>query len=117
MHVEVPWLYLLVVLAVKVFRKIIGQIFLAWMPLDIKQTTVNLVCDIEKFISIKRACCFFAMPAEVLLLQCMGVGGWLWPNTCSMSRMILPSLQFKNRAANSASAAEATTNLRMPQYA
>ena len=48
MHVEVPWLYLLVVLAVKVFRKIIGQIFLAWMPLDIKKTTVNLVRDIKE---------------------------------------------------------------------
>ena len=49
MHVEVPRPDLLMVLAVKVFCKIIGQVFLAWMLLDIKKFPFNLVRDVEKF--------------------------------------------------------------------
>ena len=48
MHVEVPRLDLLMVLTVEVFCKIIGQILLAWMPLDIKKFPFNLVRDVEK---------------------------------------------------------------------
>ena len=49
MHVEVPRSDLLMMFTVKVFCKIIGQVFLAWiMPLDIKKILFNLVRDVEK---------------------------------------------------------------------
>ena len=63
--------------------------------------------------------CFFtvslAMPVAVLLSQWTGVGGCLWPSSASTSLKMTPSLLFMNRAPNSASAADATTILRMPQ--
>jgi hypothetical protein len=55
----------------------------------------------------------FAMPTVVVLSQCTGVRGWGCPNSSKVSRNIIPSLQFRNRAPSSASAAEATTNCRM----
>ena len=48
MHVGVPRPDLLMVLAAKVFCKTIGQVFLAWMPLDINKSPFNLVRDVEK---------------------------------------------------------------------
>ena len=57
----------------------------------------------------------FAMPAAVALLQCMGVGGCGWPSSSSVSLMVFASFAFKNIAPNSASAADAATNLRIFQ--
>ena len=57
-----------------------------------------------------------AIPVVVLLSQCMGVGGCVWPTSWRMRRIIFPSLQLQNKAANSASAADVTTNFRIPQY-
>ena len=57
----------------------------------------------------------FAMPAAVALSQCMGVGGCGWPSSSSVSLMIFASFAFKNIAPNSASAADAATNLRIVQ--
>ena len=56
----------------------------------------------------------FAIPAAVMLSQCMGVAGCGWPISCKVSRIILPSLQFINNDPKSASAADATTNLSIP---
>ena len=57
----------------------------------------------------------FVMTADVALLQCMGVGGCGWPSSSSASLMIFASFAFKNIAPNSASAADAATNLRIVQ--
>ena len=57
----------------------------------------------------------FAMPADVALLQCMGVGGCGWPSSSSVRLMIFASFAFKNIAPNSDSAADAATNLRIVQ--
>ena len=57
----------------------------------------------------------FAMPAAVALSQCMGVGGYGWPSSSSTSLMIFASFAFKNIAPNSASTADAATNLRIVQ--
>ena len=53
------------------------------------------------------------IPVYVMLLQCTGVGGFGWPIYSRVNIMILPSLQFRNKAPNSASDADATTNLRI----
>ena len=55
----------------------------------------------------------FAIPAAVMLSQCMGVESCGWPISCKVNRLNLPSLQLRNNAPNSASAADATTNLRI----
>ena len=47
--------------------------------------------------------------------QCMGVGGCGWPSSLSGSMIIFASFAFKNIAPNSASAADAATNLRIVQ--
>jgi len=36
------------VLAIEVLRKIVGQVFLAWVPLHIKQSAAYLVSNVEK---------------------------------------------------------------------
>ena len=64
-------------------------------------------------------CCLFtvllAIPVAVLLSQWIGVLGWACLSSMRISCIILASLQLMNRAASSASAADATTHLRMPQ--
>ena len=57
----------------------------------------------------------FAMPAAVLLSQCMGVGGCGWLSSSIVSLMIFASFAFKNIAPNLASAAGAATYLRIVQ--
>ena len=57
----------------------------------------------------------FAMPTAVASSQCMGVGGCGWPSSSSVSLVIFASFAFKNIAPNSASAADAATNLRIMQ--
>ncbi len=68
-------------------------------------------------ISIKHDCwhliVLFAMPMVVALSQCTGVRGWGWPSSLRVSQKIIPSLQFRNRALSSASAADATTKQSM----
>ena len=74
-----------------------------------KKYLISMLCD---------GCCFtvlFAMPAAVSLSQYMGVGGCGWPSSSSLSLMIFASFAFKNIAPNSASAADAATNLRIVQ--
>jgi hypothetical protein len=51
----------------------------------------------------------FAMPTAVELSRCIGVGGWGWPISSSVSLKIVACLQLRKRAPSSASAAEATT--------
>ena len=64
---------------IKMLGVVVGKIFLSWVPLHIKQTTVDLVCDKKNLISIERERCFLtvllAIPVTVLLSQCIGVGG------------------------------------------
>ena len=57
----------------------------------------------------------FVMPGAVALSQCMEEGGCGWPSSSSVSLIIFASFAFKNIAHNSASAADATTNLRIVQ--
>ena len=40
------------------------------------------------------------------LSQCIGVGGCLWPSSCSAMHIILPSFALRNSAPSSASAAD-----------
>jgi hypothetical protein len=65
-------------------------------------------------ISINQDCCpltvLFAMLTAVELLQCIGVGGWGWPISSSVSLKIVVCLQLRKRAPSSAPAAEATAN-------
>ena len=65
-----------------------------------------------------RESCFlivsFTITVAVMLSQCMGVAGCEWPISYKVSRIILPYLQMRNNAPNSASAADATKNLRIP---
>jgi hypothetical protein len=67
----------------------------------------------KKHISIDQDCCrltvLFAMPMAVELLQCIGVGGWGWPISSSLSLINVPCLQLRKRAPSLASTAEATT--------
>ena len=57
----------------------------------------------------------FAMPAAVALSQCMGVGGCGWPSSLSVSLVIFAYFISNNIAPNTASAADAETNLRIVQ--
>ncbi len=67
----------------------------------------------KKHISTDRDRCrltvLFAMPTAVEFLQCIGVGGWGWPISSSVSLKIVACLQLRKRAPSLASAAEATT--------
>jgi hypothetical protein len=67
----------------------------------------------KKHISIDRDRCrlavLFAMPTAVELLQCIGVGGWGWPISSSVSLKIVACLQLRKRAPSLASTAEAMT--------
>ena len=45
---EVPRTYLLVVLTIEMFSKIIGQIFLAWVPFHVEVLHFALVCYPEE---------------------------------------------------------------------
>jgi hypothetical protein len=53
----------------------------------------------KKCISIDQdRCCWtvlFVMPTEVELLQCIGVGGWGWPISSSVSLKIVACLQLR----------------------
>ena len=55
-----------------------------------------------------------AIPVAVILLQCIGVGGCLCPISSSVILMIFPSFALMNKAASSASAADAITYFSMP---
>ena len=105
------------VIAIMVLDCIISKIFLAWMQLYVHNFAFDLICDPKNLISMDQERCFlivsFAIPAAVMLSQCMGVASCGWPISCKVSRIILPSLQFRNNAPNSASAYDATTNLRI----
>jgi len=52
----------------------------------------------------------FAMPTAVALSQCTGIFGWGCPRSSRVVLKIIPSWQFRNKAPNLASAADATTN-------
>ena len=60
-------------------------------------------------------CVLFTIPTHVLLSMWMGVGGCGWPNSWRVSLIIFASWALKNKAPNSASAAEAATNFKMVQ--
>ena len=49
MHLEVPGAYLLVMPNVKMLGEVISNIFLAWMPLDIKVSFSDLICGPEEY--------------------------------------------------------------------
>ena len=106
------------VLAIMLFACIISKVFLAWIPLYVHDAVFYLICDPKNLISIDWERCFlivsFAIPVAVILSQCMGVADCGCPISCKFSRIILPSLQLRNNAPHSASAADATTNLRIP---
>ena len=57
----------------------------------------------------------FDIPASVALSKCMGVGGWVWPNFSSVSRMVWPSFAFMKRVTSYASTAEYAMNFMMFQ--
>ena len=88
------------------------------MSLDVVRLEVDLVSYLEKRISIDWDRCFLtvslAMPVAVMLSQCTGVGGWGCPISCRIRRCIFPSLQLRNNAPSSASAADATTSYSIP---
>ena len=52
---------------------------------------------------------------SILLLQWMGVVGCVWPSSCKVSLILLPSLVFKNNAPNSVSSGDAATKGRVVQ--
>ena len=53
----------------------------------------------------------FAMPTAVELSQCIGISGWGWPISLSVSQTIVACLHLINNAPSLASAADATRNL------
>ena len=53
------------------------------------------------------------MPTAVLLSTWIGVGGWVWPSSWSISRMILAYWVLMKSAPNSASAEDAATSFSM----
>ena len=55
----------------------------------------------------------FTIPTVVVLSTCTGVGGYGWPDSSSISLSVLASWVLRNSAPNSASAADATTSLRI----
>ena len=71
-------------------------------------------------ISIDQERCFlkvsFAMPTAVRLSQWLVVGGCACPNSSRIVQSILRSFALRKRAPISASAAEVTTNFRIPLW-
>ena len=71
--------YELVMLRVKMFCKIVGKIFLPWMPCNVKILYFDLIGDPKEIFSMARDRCFltvlFVMATAVVLSQCTGVGG------------------------------------------
>jgi hypothetical protein len=67
----------------------------------------------KKRISINQDRCrlavLFVMPTAVELLQYIGVRGWGWPISSSVSLKIVACLQLRKRAPSLASTVEATT--------
>ncbi len=55
----------------------------------------------------------FAMPTAVALSQCTGIGGWGCPRSLRVALKIIPSWKFINNAPSSASAADATSHLKI----
>ena len=53
------------------------------------------------------------MPTAILLSMWIGVGGWGWPSSWSISRIILASWVLMKSEPNSASAADAVTSFSM----
>ena len=77
------------VLGVKVLCEVVCQVFLAWVPLHVEGSVLDLVCHRENLISIERERCFFtlsfAIPVAGLLSQWTVVGGCLWTNYSNVS--------------------------------
>jgi len=63
----------------KVLGEVVGQVFLARVLCDVEVSEGNMVCDVEKRISMACDCCFltllFVIPTAVMLSQCTGDGG------------------------------------------
>ena len=55
------------------------------------------------------------MPANAILSQWIGVGGFLWPSYLRMILIIFPYFTLRNRVPSSAYAADATMNFNIPQ--
>ena len=101
--------------SIEMLGEIIGKVLLSWVPLHIEISHLDLICPQKNRISINLERCFltvlFAIPGAVRLSQWTGVG--LWPISSRVNLRTLPSLQLRNKAPNSNSAADATMILLM----
>ena len=117
---KVPISYLLVMTTVEIFGEVVSNIFLTRMPLHVKYPCLTWSVVQKNRISMDRERCFltvsFAMPTAVRLSQNIGVGGCACPNSSRIVRSILRSFALRKRAPSSASAAEVTTNFRIPLW-
>ena len=52
----------------------------------------------------------FTIPTDVVLSVWIGLGGWVWPSSWSIRRMVCASLLLMKSAPDSASAADAETS-------
>ena len=68
---------------------------------------ISMLLDLCLFIVL------FTIPTDVVLSMWIGVGGWGWPSSWSISRMILASWLLMKSAPNYASASDAATSFSM----
>ena len=66
---EIPWVYLSMMFSIKMFCKIIGQVFLGGVTSYVEKGTLDLVYHPKNLISMLRDLCFlillFAMLTDV----------------------------------------------------
>ncbi len=75
---QVIWSYQLVMLCIKVFGKIMGKIFLSWMPCDVKFLYFNLVGDPkEVFLHGSRSLFFYRIVCDGYSC-CVVAVDWSW---------------------------------------
>ena len=100
-----------------VFALVVREMLQSGVPLKWKHFLCIFSHVHKYFISIAhdlwRLMVLFAMPTAVALSQCIGILGWGCPRSSRVVLNIIPSWQFINNAPSSASAANATTYIKI----
>ena len=92
-----------------VLALVVHEILHSGVPLKWK----HFLCFISIARDLWRLMVLFAMPTAVALSQCIGILGWGCSRFFRVVLNIIPSWQFINNALSSASAADATTHLKI----
>ena len=101
---QVPRSYLSMVHTNEMLGEIIGKVLLSWVPLHIEISHLDLICH-PKELHFHQ---IWSAILDSVVRYTTSVGGCLWPISSRVNLRTLPSLQLRNKAPNSASAADAT---------